>query len=162
MNTACNDKLPVLFHIQDNGYAISVPVEVSRGRIHLEALHGLSQFLILEFDGCDPEASIENWSELPSMPARARPVLLHAHVTPYSHSMSDDERLYRTRLSLQQAEADPITVYKRELLQEHSMDVNVVSALEESVRAELAVAKDSAQRRLRKQRLRQTLFSRLM
>ncbi|MEC9465998.1 MAG: dehydrogenase E1 component subunit alpha/beta [Myxococcota bacterium] len=148
MNTACNDKLPVLFHIQDNGYAISVPVEVNTPGGSISKLFtGFPNLLILEFDGCDPEASIENWERAAEY-ARARkgPVLLHAHVTrPYSHSMSDDERLYRTKAELAaQAEADPITVYKRELLQEHGMDVNVVSALEESVRAELAVAKETA------------------
>ena len=97
MNTACNDKLPVLFHIQDNGYAISVPVEVNTPGGSISKLFtGFPNLLILEFDGCDPEASIENWERAAEY-ARARkgPVLLHAHVTrPYSHSMSSEPTFF--------------------------------------------------------------------
>ena len=148
MNTACNAKLPVLFHIQDNGYAISVPVEVNTPGGSISKLFtGFPNLLILEFDGCDPEESMQNWTRAAEY-ARARkgPVLLHAHVTrPYSHSMSDDERAYRTKAELaEQAEADPLGLYRRSLVQDHGMEETLVVELEETVKAELTSAKEVA------------------
>ncbi|MBI3178730.1 MAG: thiamine pyrophosphate-dependent dehydrogenase E1 component subunit alpha, partial [Deltaproteobacteria bacterium] len=78
LNTACNLKLPVLFHIEDNGYAISVPVEVQTAGGSISGLlSGYPDLLKLEFDGCDVEASSRAWAEAVAY-ARARkgPVLL--------------------------------------------------------------------------------------
>ncbi len=148
LNTACNDKLPVLFHIQDNGYAISVPVEFqTAGGSISKLLTGYPNLLILEFDGCDPEESSRNWKEAVEY-ARARkgPVLLHAHVVrPYSHSMSDDERMYRTETELsEQAENDPVFTYRRALIDEHGFDEADIEKIEDEVRATIVAAKEEA------------------
>src|SRR5207302_11207101 len=60
LNSACNLKLPVLYLIEDNGYAISVPVEVQTagGKIS-ELIRGFPDLLIEEVDGTDPVASYE-------------------------------------------------------------------------------------------------------
>ncbi|MGH7506563.1 MAG: thiamine pyrophosphate-dependent dehydrogenase E1 component subunit alpha, partial [Longimicrobiales bacterium] len=98
MNTASNLKLPVVFVIEDNGYAISVPVEVNTaGGSISQLVSGFPGLHIEEFDGCDVLESYEA-AEHAIAYARERkgPALLHAHVVrPYSHSMSDDERVYR-------------------------------------------------------------------
>ncbi|MBT6180241.1 MAG: dehydrogenase [Deltaproteobacteria bacterium] len=148
MNTACQDKLPVIFHIQDNGYAISVPVEFQTAGGSISKLfRGYPNLLVLEFDGCDPEASYENWREAVAY-ARERkgPVLLHSHVTrPYSHSMSDDERLYRSKEEIaEQAAADPITVYRKQLVQDFGIDDNQLRTIEDEIEAIVTEAKESA------------------
>ena len=109
MNTACSRKLPVIFHIEDNGYAISVPVEVqTAGGSISKLMVGYPYLLVLEFDGCCPEVSYDAWAAAVGWTrARKGPVLLHAHVVrPYSHSMSDDERLYRTEAEREEEEAN--------------------------------------------------------
>ena len=112
MNTACNLKLPVVFLVEDNGYAISVPVEVNTpGGSVSKLLTGFPGLFIQEVDGCDVLASYEVLSKAAEY-ARARkgPALVHAKVIrPYSHSLSDDEVQYRPPAEREaDAERDPL------------------------------------------------------
>ena len=99
MNTACNLKLPVLFVVEDNEYAISVPVEVqTAGGSVSRLLTGFPDLKIVECDGTDLMDSHRAAREAVDWcRQRKGPALLHAHTTrPYSHSGSDDEASYRT------------------------------------------------------------------
>ena len=99
LNTACNLKLPVLFVIEDNEYAISVPVEVqTAGGNVSRLLTGFPDLKIVECDGTDLLESHRAAREVVRWCRERRgPALLHAHTTrPYSHSGSDDESAYRT------------------------------------------------------------------
>ncbi len=59
LNTASNRKLPVIFMVEDNGYAISVPVEVNTPGGNISRLvANFPNFHFAEIDGTDPEASL--------------------------------------------------------------------------------------------------------
>ncbi len=121
LNTACNLKLPVVFLIQDNKYAISVPIEVqTAGGSVSKLVAGFPCLQVHEVEGCDPLASYDAISRAVEY-ARQRkgPALVHAHVIrPYSHSLSDDEVLYRPP-SEREADAarDPFKTWPAYLLQ---------------------------------------------
>jgi 2-oxoisovalerate dehydrogenase E1 component len=113
MNTACNRKLPVVYVVEDNGYAISVPVEVQTpgGEIStvVSAFPGLR---VIRCDGTDVAASYAAMQEAVAYcRARKGPALVHAKVVrPYSHSLSDDEKLYKTPAErAEEAKRDPVT-----------------------------------------------------
>ncbi|MGH9939029.1 MAG: alpha-ketoacid dehydrogenase subunit alpha/beta [Blastocatellia bacterium] len=98
LNTACNLKLPVLYLIEDNGYAISVPVEVQTAGGSISRLvTSFPGLYVEECDGTDMLASYETLRRaVEYVRERRGPALVHAHVIrPYSHSQSDDETLYR-------------------------------------------------------------------
>lgn len=147
LNTACNLKLPVIFHIEDNEYAISVPVEVQTAGGSISSLvSGYPELLRLEFDGCDPEASYQAWAEgVAYARARRGPVLMHAHVIrPYSHSMSDDERLYRPEEErAEEAKRDPIPSYRQRLI-DAGIEESELADLEARVDEEIAEAREQA------------------
>src|SRR3954468_24523281 len=112
LNTACLDRLPLVCVVEDNGYAISVPVEVQTAGGDISKL--VSSFpglFVQSVDGTDFLASYRAMSDAVAY-ARARkgPALVHAKVTrPYSHSFSDDEKLYRTSEErAAEAKRDPI------------------------------------------------------
>ena len=148
LSTASNLKLPVVFLVEDNGYAISVPVEVNTpGGSISQLVSGFPDLLIDTVDGCDVHAS---WAAagraVDYCRARKGPALVHARVVrPYSHSMSDDERLYRTAEERNDdAERDPLTVFRRWLTDNGIADGDALTALEDEVVAGIKQASDDA------------------
>jgi 2-oxoisovalerate dehydrogenase E1 component len=114
LNTACNLRLPIVYLVEDNGYAISVPVDVqTAGGDVSRLLTGFPGLRVIDVDGTDLVASYTAMRDAVEY-ARARkgPALVHARVIrPYSHSLSDDERLYKTPEQRErEAERDPLRV----------------------------------------------------
>ena len=100
INAACTRQLPVLFLIEDNGYAISVPVECQTpGGDVSKLLRSFPGLHVDSVDGTDFLASLKAMQEAVAyVRARKGPAVVHARVTrPYSHSYSDDETLYKTK-----------------------------------------------------------------
>ncbi|HEV8399000.1 MAG TPA: dehydrogenase E1 component subunit alpha/beta [Gemmatimonadales bacterium] len=148
LNSASNLKLPVLFLIEDNKYAISVPIEVqTAGGSVSKLVSTFPDLLVAEVDGCDPIASHEaivraaEWCR-----QRKGPALVHAHVTrPYSHSLSDDEVLYKpTREREEEAKRDPVTSFPKRLIAEGVATEAEIEAIKAQVEEEIQVAVDMA------------------
>jgi 2-oxoisovalerate dehydrogenase E1 component len=148
LSSATNLKLPVVFLVEDNGYAISVPVEVNTpGGSVSKLLTGFPNLYIQEVDGCDVLASFDVLTRAVEY-ARARkgPALVHAHVIrPYSHSLSDDEVQYRTPAERQaDAERDPITRFPRYLVDQGIATQAELDLIVRQVAEEVQVATDVA------------------
>lgn len=149
LNTASNKKLPIIFLVEDNGYAISVPVEVqTAGGSISELVKGYPDLkLIQDVDGCDVEASYLAFQEAAAWCRERRgPALIHAHVVrPYSHSMSDDESNYRPS-SERESDAlrDPLRVTKLLLMKRGICTEEEINELEKSVDEEIEAATRAA------------------
>src|SRR5947208_361539 len=148
LNTASNLKLPVLFLIEDNKYAISVPIEVqTAGGSVSKLVSNFPNLHIAEVDGCDPIASYEaltrsvDWCR-----QRKGPALVHAHVTrPYSHSLSDDEILYKPpREREEEAKRDPVATFPKRLLADGVSTESEIEAIKAQLEEEIQVAADMA------------------
>ncbi|HWZ12317.1 MAG TPA: dehydrogenase E1 component subunit alpha/beta, partial [Acidobacteriaceae bacterium] len=150
LNTASNLKLPVLFVVEDNGYAISVPVEVNTPGGNISKLvANFPNFFFAEIDGTDPvESSAAFQQAVAHCRAGKGPAFVHGHVVrPYSHSLSDDERLYRPASELQaDAQRDPLPRLQMRLLREGILDAKDITRLEEQVDEEVKQASERALR----------------
>jgi 2-oxoisovalerate dehydrogenase E1 component len=148
LNTTCNRRLPVLYLIEDNGYAISVPVEVQTAGGSISRLvRSFPNLLVREVDGCDPLASLAALREATAWcRARQGPALVHARVIrPYSHSLSDDETLYRPPAErAEESERDPLVRYPRQLLEDGIATADELAALREEVDRQVGAAADAA------------------
>jgi 2-oxoisovalerate dehydrogenase E1 component len=148
MNAAALSKLPVIFCVQDNGYAISVPVEVQTAGGSISRLvSGFPNFHFEEIDGTDPVASYGAFQRSAQYCREGHgPAFVHAHVIrPYSHSLSDDERLYRPDSERERdAARDPVSRTQMFLLREGILDEKGINELEKKVDEDLQVAVDSA------------------
>ncbi len=148
ISIASNRKLPLLVVVEDNGYAISVPVEVNTpgGNIS-RLLQNFPNFHFEEVDGTDPLACMEAFEKaVAHCRARKGPALVHGHVIrPYSHSHSDNDKLYRPE-SERQADAlrDPIHNFQMFLLREGVLDAEGIERIEKQVDDELRHAAESA------------------
>ena len=148
LNAACAKKLPLLYLIEDNGYAISVPVEVqTAGGSISKLVRGFPSLHVSECDGTDPLESYAVAKEAVDYVRQRRgPALLHAHVIrPYSHSLSDDEKLYKTAEEREQeARRDPLSKFSLFLVREGLLDQKEIEALEAEVDREVREAGDEA------------------
>jgi 2-oxoisovalerate dehydrogenase E1 component len=148
LNTACTKRLPVVYLIEDNGYAISVTrdVQTPGGDISplVRAYPGL---LVIDVDGTDFLASHRAMQQAVAY-ARARkgPALVHAAVTrPYSHSLSDDERLYKTPASrAEEAARDPLPKFRAFLIEHGVSTDRELAEMQRAIDAELAQSADEA------------------
>jgi 2-oxoisovalerate dehydrogenase E1 component len=148
LNTASNQRLPVLYVVEDNGYAISTPVEVNTpGGSISRLVANFPNFHFAEVDGCDPIASYAAMQEAVAWCRSGQgPAFVHGHVVrPYSHALSDDERLYR---SPQEIKADllrdPLPRFQRFLLREGILDAAAIERLEREVEDEVQAAAERA------------------
>lgn len=148
LNSACNLKLPVVYIIEDNGYAISVPVEVNTpGGSISKLVTGFPDLQIIECDGTDIR---ESWESMRDAVEYARsgagPALVHAHVIrPYSHSLSDDERFYKTdEMREEESLRDPITRTADLLREEYGVTDAELEAIDQEIRQEVNEATDTA------------------
>jgi 2-oxoisovalerate dehydrogenase E1 component len=148
LNTASNLKLPVLFLIEDNGYAISVPVEVQTAGGDVSRLvSGFPDLLIEKCDGTDPVESLEVLKKAVAYCRERRgPALVHAKVIrPYSHSLSDDEKLYRPdEERTTDAERDPIKRFGALLVEEGFVTQEELQKLKDEIDREVNEAADIA------------------
>ncbi|HET9697524.1 MAG TPA: thiamine pyrophosphate-dependent enzyme, partial [Terriglobales bacterium] len=148
MNSASNLKLPMLFVCEDNEYAISVPVEVQTAGGNISKLvAGFPNFYFAEVDGCDPIASYAAMKKaVEHIRSGKGPAFVHGHVIrPYSHSLSDDEKLYRPddERSLH-IKNDPITRFQLFLIREGVIDEEGIGRLEKEVDEQVQAASDTA------------------
>jgi 2-oxoisovalerate dehydrogenase E1 component len=148
LNTACNLKLPVIFVVEDNGYAISVPVEVNTAGGDISALvSGFPNLYMQKCDGTDPIESYATFKRaVEYCRERKGPAFVHGKVIrPYSHSLSDDEKLYRPDEERQaDAEIDPITTFAEFLMTEGIISSEKLEALRKAVDEEVNKAADIA------------------
>ncbi|HWS98740.1 MAG TPA: dehydrogenase E1 component subunit alpha/beta [Pyrinomonadaceae bacterium] len=148
LNTSSNLKLPVVFLIEDNGYAISVPVEVqTAGGDVSKLVEGFPDLYIQRCDGTDPIESFEAMHRAVEYCRERRgPALVHAKVIrPYSHSLSDDEKLYRPdEERTSDAERDPIERFGGLLVEEGIVTQDELQQLKDEVHREVNEAADLA------------------
>jgi 2-oxoisovalerate dehydrogenase E1 component len=148
LSTACNLKLPIVFLIEDNGYAISVPVEVNTpGGSISKLVTGFPGLLIEEVDGCDLMASHDALSRAHEYcRQRKGPALVHAHVIrPYSHSLSDDEVQYRPPSEREaDAQRDPLRRFPEYLVAQGIATAEELELVKAQVEDELRIATEVA------------------
>jgi len=148
LNTASNAKLPVLYVVEDNEYAISTPVEANTPGGNISWLvANFPNFYFAEIDGTDPIACYRAMVEAVAYCRAGRgPALVHGHVVrPYSHSLSDDERQYRSEEEVQAENArDPLAKMQLWLLREGILDEEGINRLEQKVDEEVHRAADRA------------------
>ena len=150
LNIACLEKLPLVFLVQDNGYAISVPVEEQTAGGSITRLAaGFPDLLTLDVEGTDLVASFNAMRRAVEY-ARAGggPALVRATcIRPYSHSLSDDEKLYKTEAERQaEAERDPVIRFPEWLVEEGLLDRHRLQLVTHEADDVLQAATDAALR----------------
>ena len=148
LNTASNQKLPVVFMVEDNGYAISVPVEVNTPGGNISRLvANFPNFHFAEIDGNDPVASLRAFQAAAAhCRAGLGPALVHGHcVRLYSHSLSDDDKLYRSAAE-READAlhDPIARMRARLIADGLRTAAEMDELERGLERQVAEAAELA------------------
>jgi 2-oxoisovalerate dehydrogenase E1 component len=148
LNIACLRKLPLLYLIEDNGYAISVPVECQTAGANISNLvSGFPGLFRQEIDGTDFLAS---YRAIQVAAAHCRegqgPALVHAHVIrPYSHSLSDDERMYKTPLEREaEAKRDPVILFPQLLIEQGVLDRHMLQRITHEIDEEVHEATQEA------------------
>jgi 2-oxoisovalerate dehydrogenase E1 component len=148
LNVACLDRLPVLFLVEDNGYAISVPLErQTAGGSIARLVSSFPDLLIVETDGT---GFVESYHAIATAAAHCRagkgPALVHAKVVRlYSHSLSDDERLYKTAEERdEEARRDPVALFPEYLVNEGVMDRHALQRIAHEIEVEIQQATERA------------------
>jgi 2-oxoisovalerate dehydrogenase E1 component len=148
LNTACTRPVPALYLVEDNGYAISVPVEVQTpGGDVSRLVENYPNLKVLRCDGTDYLDSYRTLGDAVAWVRRERkPAFVHAKVTrPYSHSLSDDERLYKTAQEREaEAARDPLVKMRAFLIDAGLVTDDDLAAIAASVDQEIARATDDA------------------
>jgi 2-oxoisovalerate dehydrogenase E1 component len=146
LNAACLESLPVLILVQDNGWAISVPVEhQTPGGDIARLVSNHPNLRVYKCEGTDFVASYHTMAEAVKYCRQERkPAFVHAYCTrPYSHSLSDDERLYKTEAErAEEARQDPITNFQDWLISTGAASRSELDQLMQEVDLEIQEATD--------------------
>lgn len=147
LNTACTLRLPVLYVVADNGWAISVPAVQQQPAPVFELVKGFEGLEVAAFDGCSYEESRQIGAQaIDYLRTGAGPVLLHAAVTrPYSHSAADTQSKYRTPDDLtRETDRDPISSMTELVLRRGLLDRDGVEAMRAEAASIVEMATENA------------------
>ncbi|HJZ97529.1 MAG TPA: dehydrogenase E1 component subunit alpha/beta, partial [Candidatus Solibacter sp.] len=148
LNIACLARLPLLFVVEDNGYAISVPLEAQTAGGSISALtEGFPGLFRQEIDGTDFLASYHAMQAAAAYCREGRgPALVHAHcIRPYSHSLSDDERLYKCAAEREAESArDPVLLFPKFLIDNGVIDRRMLQDITHEIDEEINRATQEA------------------
>ena len=150
LNIAALKRLPLVYLIEDNGFAISVPVEEQTAGGNISALvAGIPGLFRQEVDGTDFFASYRAMQAAIAYCREGQgPALVHAHcIRPYSHSLSDDERLYKTAAEREiEAARDPVLSFPKLLIDEGVLDRRMLQNITHEIDEEIQQATQQALR----------------
>ena len=146
INWATREELPVLFFIQNNGYAISVPQNAqTTSEVHrIAAGYGLPSYHV---DGTWYESM---YKLMPGIIQRMRegggPALIEAQLVRLdSHSSSDDQAKYRSEEELRRTrERDPIALTEKYVLKHRLMTQPDIDKMRAEIQAAVSAAADEA------------------
>ncbi len=148
LNAACLLQLPLLCVVQDNGWAISVPVQYQTpGGSISKLVKNFPGLFVTECDGTD---FLESYQEIDSAIEHIQqlrgPALVHAHtVRPFGHSDSDDERSYKSKeVRQEELDRDPLNRWKNYLLEKGIATLENLQIIDDSVEKEIQNAVDKA------------------
>jgi 2-oxoisovalerate dehydrogenase E1 component len=147
LNTACTLRLPVLFVVADNGYAISVPLSDQAPAPVSELARGFRGLAIYKVDGRNYVKSRHvGQRAVERIRAGEGPGLIHALVTrPYSHSAADTQSKYRPAEELaSEVKHDPILTMEHYLLRHKLLTPDDVEAIRQRAHKEALEAADRA------------------
>lgn len=144
INGASNEKLPVVFVFQDNGYGISVPKkDQTANRKVANNFSGFKNLRIIHCNGKDVFDSMNAMAEAKAWAIENQmPVIVQANcVRMHSHSNSDKHELYRDENELQYThEYDPLEKYRRMLVRYKRFTEDEIKSIDEKVKAEVKEA----------------------
>ncbi len=146
LNWACRERLPVLFLVQNNGYAISVPQSTQTGARISEMARGF-RLRTLDVDGTRFTEMYTSLKPLVEEMRRNRtPLLVEGHVVRLeSHSSSDDQMKYRSADEMEEVrQRDPLRHTELQLQQLGLLTEAEKEALHERIRNEVNGAADAA------------------
>ena len=137
LNWASREKAPVIFHVENNGYAISVPIkEQTSGESVYKISAGYENLARISINGSDYFESLLAFEKSVD---RARkglgPTVIESHVPRLlPHSSSDDHRKYRSQSELDlDKENDPIILFKNECLKNNLLKEKVFDNIENDI-----------------------------
>jgi len=137
LNWASREKAPVIFHIHNNQYAISVPIkEQTSGESVYNLTSGYESLSRFDIDGCN---FFESYQAFKLAAERARKgkgpsVIISDVVRLLPHSSSDDHTKYRSKKELDQdRKRDPLTLFKEDCIKGKIIKLNEFDALEENI-----------------------------
>lgn len=141
INGASNEKLPVVFVFQDNGYGISVPkADQTANEFVADNFSGFKNLRIIHCDGKDVFDSMNAMTEARKHALeKQEPVIVHAHcVRIHSHSNSDKHELYRDDKELAEALAqDPLPAFRDLLIKSKVLSADELDAIDDETKKEM-------------------------
>lgn len=148
INGASNEKLPVVFVFQDNGYGISVPKrDQTANEFVADNFSGFKNLRIIHCDGKDVLDSMNAMAEARKHAIeKQEPVIVHAEcVRMGSHSNSDKHELYRSPEEIADAVAqDPLKAFREALIKNKILSEDELNIIDEESKKTLVAAHTAA------------------
>ena len=150
VNWASRERLPVVFVIQNNKWAISVPVDnqtAGKNASIIEMMKGYDNLLRMEIDGTDfLQANAAAQTAFKYAREGKGPVMVEANVVRlFSHSSSDDQKKYRDSIELEEElRKDPLELFTNLLIKNEILTDPANKELKKEITQQVNVAADWA------------------
>ncbi|HEQ3592961.1 MULTISPECIES: thiamine pyrophosphate-dependent dehydrogenase E1 component subunit alpha [Enterococcus] len=148
MNFAGVKKLPVIFVVENNEYAISVPIEEQYANKRMADRAKAYGFEGVTVDGSDfTEVYLAFKEAVKAAREKKGPKLIELMVSRLtSHSADDDQSVYRSKEEIEEMKKnDAVKLFEKQLLEEGYLADEDIAKIDEEIRAEINQATDEAE-----------------